>query len=202
MTIKLPKTGTTTRKLLEFISQSKTGLRFSEMQKFLVEQSGRDWEKREVIPLFRKNIDGRWIAAGAKTVRVYRGWWCTNLLSGSESVCRKYLRKVDGRWMLNDATMALFFNLKTSLPVSSLDDVVFNDSLGTDGPVPASKVTKMYVDKNDASQSTDELISKLREAQRAVTLCGAAKRAAEADLVKALAHLKSIEEKVRLELGL
>lgn len=163
----LPKTGTITRSILEFVSRH-NGVRFTEIQKFIVERAGLDWEKRESIPVFKKNVDRYWIKTGTKTVRAYRGYWCTNLCSGPDSVCRKYLAKRDGRWYLNESTADLFRELANRTGQSgviysvdgvtpSLAAVKHVDPLVIAGPNPPSKVIDSYTDpaKFTGAQSFD-----------------------------------------------
>lgn len=168
MTIALPKTGTITRSILEFVSRH-NGVRFTEIQKFIVERAGRDWEKRERIPVYKYNRSThRYVANGSKQVRAYRGYWCTNLCSGPDSVCRKYLAKRDGRWYLNESTADLFRELANRTGqsgviysvdsiTSSLASVKHDDPLGIVGPNPPSKVIGSYTDpaKLTGAQSFD-----------------------------------------------
>ena len=155
----LPKTGTKTRSLLEFVGRH-DGVRFTDMQKFLCELSDRDWEARESVPVYKRssNVPGAWVANGTKTVRVHRGWWSTNL-SGPDGICKRYLAKKDGRWYLNERTAGLMRGLANlsgqgytiySVGMSSLEKIHGDDTIKGSSDTctipPQSKVLNAYVE--------------------------------------------------------
>lgn len=116
----LPKTGTKTRSLLEFVARH-NGVRFTDMQKFLCELSGVDWEKREAVPNWKfNNTRGVYEKVGTRTMRVNRGWWCTNLTSGRDCICRKYLAKKNGLWYINEDVATLMRGLSNSMGKSGV----------------------------------------------------------------------------------
>lgn len=168
MTKKLPKSGTITRQILEFVSRH-NGVRFTEIQKFICEISGLDWEKREVISTWKRDSQsGLWGRGPNKTVRAYRGWWCTNLCYGPDSVCRKYLAKRDGRWFLNEETAQAIRDLANesgkSGTIYSVNQITpslaanrTRDPLDIAGQPPASKSVIHYAEpaKMTAAQSFD-----------------------------------------------
>lgn len=78
---------TLTGRLFQRIAKSPNGLTLSEMQKFLVEAVGLDWNE--------KDANGR---------RKYRGYWCTRLTGGwayGPGILGIFCLKVDGRWRIN-----------------------------------------------------------------------------------------------------
>lgn len=144
---KLPRTGTITRRLLEFVSRH-NGVRFGQMQRFICEISGLDYDQMEVVT--------EW-GGKKKTVRRFRGWWCTNLCYGEDAVCRKYLAKKDGKWYLNEVTADLFRELANrtgqsnviysiSQVTPTLASTKFPDPLPVEGPTPTSKHVGQYTD--------------------------------------------------------
>ena len=154
---KLPRTGTITRRLLEFVSRH-NGVRFGQMQRFICEISGLDYDQMEVVDVWARDASkpNGW-GGKKKTVRRFRGWWCTNLCYGEDAVCRKYLAKKDGKWYLNEATADLFRELANRMGQSNviysisqvtptLASTKFPDPLHVEGPTPTSKHVGQYTD--------------------------------------------------------
>ena len=69
-------TGKTTREqVLQHIAAHPEGLRFVDIQRFVVENNGLNFDEKEPVRVW--GPDGSVI--GQKMVRRYRGYWCDNL---------------------------------------------------------------------------------------------------------------------------
>lgn len=84
---------TKTEQIIAFIKASPTGRKFGEIQRFIVELNGRDYD--EMV----KNYKGQ-------LVRKNRGYWCTRLLGGGcfgvygkGALRNNGCTKIDGRWV-------------------------------------------------------------------------------------------------------
>lgn len=121
--LKLPRKGTKTLQLLEFMAES-GGLRFSEIQRFIVELAGKDYDEMEQQSCWPRLPNGQ---LTKRTVRRWRGWWCTNLCYGPDSILHKYCEKgPDNLWYLKMKTKDLLAETKKESPVQ-FDAPEYND---------------------------------------------------------------------------
>lgn len=102
----------TTLDVVSFITNSENGKTFSEIQRFVCELNGRDYDQKEIQP---------W---SGKLVRVNRGYWCDNLLSsnidsqgniakhGRMGILTKYCYKHNKRYYANDLAYQLVIPLE------------------------------------------------------------------------------------------
>jgi hypothetical protein len=99
MSIKLPRVGTKARQHLEFIGTGKT---FSEIQRFIVELNGFNYDEKRLESVWtRKGVEQRFL-------RRYRGYYCTVLYGGWNQVgfFFTYCDKVGKLWALKPEVLA------------------------------------------------------------------------------------------------
>ena len=65
---------TKTKKVLNFIRRSRNGRTFGEIQRYIVEMNGKDYDDRHTVIRMRSN--GRYYKL---RVRIWRGYWCDYL---------------------------------------------------------------------------------------------------------------------------
>lgn len=65
--------------VLDHIKAAPNGLTFTEIQRFVVEAHGLDYDE--------KVVSKKWTTTGLKDIKVrkHRGWWCANLLGSCNS---------------------------------------------------------------------------------------------------------------------
>ena len=68
--------------VLNFIRAKKQGRSFSEIQRFICDMNGLDFDK--------KNSDG---------TRRYRGYWCTNLIGYNGILKNNKIQKINNLWV-------------------------------------------------------------------------------------------------------
>lgn len=77
---------TKTDQIIEFVKQSGNGRTFGEIQRFIVELNGLNYDEFEDTWCGRR--------------RKYRGYYCTNLIGAGRGILRKNgCKNVDGRWV-------------------------------------------------------------------------------------------------------
>lgn len=69
---------TKTERVIAFVKASPTGRRFGEIQRFIVEMKGYDYDEKRVVNQWQVTNQG----AKPKLARRWRGYWCTYLLGG------------------------------------------------------------------------------------------------------------------------
>ncbi len=96
--------------LLSHIAKHPKGLTFGEIQRFVVEANGLNYDEKTETAAWRKvrGSEGRFVKVTIMA-RKHRGYWCDNLLNGSEytgstrvGILPKFCtKKKDGRYILN-----------------------------------------------------------------------------------------------------
>ena len=90
-------------KILDFICEAGgEGRSFSEIQAFVVQMNGLDWEERSPLYPYAPGLRTH----PGQSARKHRGYYCTNLLGGMhyhQGLLHTYCVKLpDGRWMLTE----------------------------------------------------------------------------------------------------
>ena len=106
-------------KVLEAIGRNPKGLRFTDIQRTACGLSGIDYDEFVVENAFiRWDREKRESVFAPRRKRRWRGFWSTNL----QRQLRSYCIKIDGRWMLTQATVE---KMKAALCKSFLRDIHF-----------------------------------------------------------------------------
>lgn len=89
--------------VLEYIrSKGEDGARFTDIQRFVVEMNGKNYDERES----RWDPVNKVVVEDAGTRRRYRGYWCVNLLGTAftpSGILPKYCSKLsNGRYVLKE----------------------------------------------------------------------------------------------------
>jgi hypothetical protein len=93
-------------KVLLAIGSSPKGLRFSQIQRFACMLNGHDFDEFVVEDAFiRYDSEKRESVFAPRRKRRWRGFWCTNLQYAGKGILPECCVKVDGRWMLTQATV-------------------------------------------------------------------------------------------------
>lgn len=99
--------------VLGFIAESPTGRSFGEIQRFIVQLNGLNYDEFELVRDYNhfptqvhsgRTIEyvGPW---KMNRRRRYRGYWCTNLVGshyGREGILPAHCNKVNGRYFIKD----------------------------------------------------------------------------------------------------
>lgn len=86
-----------TEKVLAHIAKHPAGLKFSEIQRFVVEGNGLDYDEK---------VEEHGWGNTKKMVRRYRGYWCTNLIANRGpynnriGILHKFCDKVGDRYVV------------------------------------------------------------------------------------------------------
>jgi hypothetical protein len=83
---------------------SRNVTKYSEIQRFLCELNGLDYDQMTTEQVWKKAPAGsgrNYICTGEKQVRMYRGIWATNLSSGRDPILRNYCERtyVGGKYL-------------------------------------------------------------------------------------------------------
>lgn len=96
---------TKSEQILRFIEASPDGRKFTEIQKFIVELNGHDWDTMERSPAYVDDPKPVW-------KRRWRGYYCTRLLGGpfyGDGLLHRFCKKKKGRWVLVKKIKSPFF---------------------------------------------------------------------------------------------
>lgn len=74
---------TKSEQIIEFVKASPSGRTFTEIQRFIVELKGYDYDEKTLINSWAVRNKG----AKPKYARRWRGYWCTYLLGGGIGNC-------------------------------------------------------------------------------------------------------------------
>jgi hypothetical protein len=89
--------GTKKFNLLAWMADSRDYTTYGEIQRFICEMSGYDYNQMTTESVYKKAPAGSgqiYYKAGTKQVRMYRGIWATNLSSGRDPILRNYCERV------------------------------------------------------------------------------------------------------------
>lgn len=82
--------GTKTLAMVQFAGTE--GKRFTELQRFIVEMNGKDYDRFEDYPTYAPRVDsyGNWVRTGVVTKRYNRGYWTVGIMNAKR---RGYIYK-------------------------------------------------------------------------------------------------------------
>lgn len=166
--LKLPRKGSLSLQILEFIG-SKTGVRYGDIQRFICEKQGKDYDL--MVP--RTVVDYK---TGEKKISAERRWkgiWGTNLCHGRNALLHKYCVKgMDKRWHLSPETANLIADMYDAEGLGRM--VYFTNGLPLRPlkeetvEVPAEPVRFEFEKRPEPKKSVGELIALLQEARAAL----------------------------------
>lgn len=105
------RTNTKKFKLLKFLTSQQQGTRYMDIERFICEMNGFDYDEKII----------RGCYAGK---RKHSGIWGTNLTSGRDSILKKYCFKSNGLWFVNGLTEKFInSNLAAEEKVPSMQNV-------------------------------------------------------------------------------
>ena len=163
--------GTKKFKLLAWMADRPV-TRYSEIERFICEMSGYDYDKMETQKKYKewRQVNGTY-RVGTKQVRTHRGIWGTNLCSGNSAILHTYCERLysNGKyigWGVKPTIIAAI-KAKMATPKSSLEQNLPSDEIPNNSKVVERKMIRILdMDKvqywNPKASTVDKIMADLK----------------------------------------